>query len=101
MQHGATVLLHDVDRFAKLRHALPEFALDAAALLFAHLIQSIQHLSNRCQDRGLQRSADSVAGRIERAGNAQDRIEIRFSWHGELRGRRAKRRDVSAHQRTI
>ena len=101
LQHRAPVELHGCDGFAQVDHALAKLALDASAFLLAHLIQAVEHLASPSHHRRLERSLFRVARRIKRAGNAQDDVEIGLGRNAKLTGRRSKRRDVSAYQRTI
>ena len=78
-----------------------QFLLDAAAFLLPHLIQAIEHFADPGHHRRFERSILGIAGGIERAGNAQDHVEIGFGGHGKLTGRSPKCRDVGAYQRAI
>ena len=55
-----------------MRHALAQFAGDAAAFFFAHLIQTIESLAHLCHDGSFNLSVGSVVGGVERSGNAQE-----------------------------
>src|SRR5580704_1138930 len=85
----------------QVRHALAQFAFDAAAFLFAHFIQAIEYLANSCHHRRLEHSIFKSGSGVERTWNAENYVEIRLGGHGKLACRSPKRRDVSADQRTI
>ncbi len=93
--------LYNFNRFAQVYHALAEFALNAAAFLLAHLIQTIEHFARAGHYRRLKRSILRVACRIEGTRNAQNRVEVGLGGHRKLCSRCPKSRDVSAYQGTI
>src|ERR1035438_1783206 len=95
------MILHHVDRGAEVRHALTKLALNAAAFLLPHLVQSLERFADGCHHCRLQSSIDSAACGIQCAGNAKDDVEIGFGGNTELASGRAKSRNVGAHQRTI
>ena len=73
------MLLHALSRLREMDHALAQFALNAAAFLFTHLVEAIQclvHLGHYCS---LNVFVGADAGRVERAGYAQDRVQIRLA----------------------
>ena len=78
LQYRAAVKLHRLDGFAQMDHALAQFMLNASAFLLAHLIQAIEHLARSRHHRRLDRIIVRILGRIERARNAQDDVEIGF-----------------------
>ncbi len=93
--------LHGLYGFAQVGHALAQFLLNAAAFLLPHLIQAIERFARSGHHGGCKRSVLRISGRIERAGDSQDGVEIRLGGDGKLTRRRSKRRDVSADQRAI
>src|ERR1700722_6027670 len=95
------MILHHVHRGAEALHALTKLALNAAAFLLPHLVQSLERFPHGCHHCRLQSSIDSAAGGIQCAGNTKDDVEIGFGGNAELASGRAKSRNVGAHQRTI
>ena len=102
MQDRAAMLLHALSGLGKMRHALAEFANNPATFLFAHLIETIQHLGHLVHHGGLKfLLVLGVGGGIEGAGNSQDGIQVRHRGQRKLGRRSAICGDVSADQFTI
>ena len=76
LEYGAAMLLHGLARFRQMDHAIAQFADDAAAFFLAHLIQAIEGLADFCHDRRFNLAVGSFVGGVERAGNAQNGIEV-------------------------
>ena len=68
-----------------MRHALPQFADDAAAFFLPHLIQPFQSLAYPGHDDRLNLSVGSVGSGIERTGDSQNRIEVGLYRERKLR----------------
>ena len=70
--------VHRLHRFAEMRHALAQFALNAPAFLLAHLVQAIKRFADPRHYRRFKSSIVRLLAGFERARNSQNRIEVRF-----------------------
>ena len=78
-----------------------QFAVDAAAFFFAHLIQPRQGFAGLRHHGVLNGSIGSFVGRVQRPGDAQHRIQIGLDRQRKLGGGSPERGDVSADDLAI
>ena len=91
------MLLHALACFGQMEHALAQFASDAAALFFAHLIEPVESLADLGHDCGFDLAVGTFVGGVERAGDTQNRVKVRRGRQRKLGRGGSEGSDVSAH----
>src|SRR5579871_2447323 len=101
MEHGAAMLLYALSGFGQVQHTLPQFAGNAAAFFFTHLIQPVESLTDFRHDGAFDLPVGAVIGGIESSGDAQYGSEIGHSGKGKLGSSGTESSDVSANNFAI